>query len=87
MAASSTNVENNAALAAEPITLTFQLGELTLPASELASLAAGFAFPLRASLARPVVILANGSKFGVGELVEVDGSLAVRLCDGGGDGP
>jgi type III secretion protein Q len=86
MAASSTERGNDAALDSEPISLTFQLGELSVPAAELRSLDAGFVFPLRISLERPVSILANGGKFGVGELVEVDGALAVRLLEGDGHG-
>jgi len=76
-----------AALAAEPVRLTFEIGDLTLPAGELAQLDAGFVFPLRAPLARPVTIKANGVRFGAGELVEIDGALAVRLVEGAGDGP
>jgi type III secretion protein Q len=87
MVASTANDGNIAALGSEPITLSFQLGELVVPAAELASLDAGFVFSLRAPLARPIVILANGARFGTGELVEVDGAIAVRLCEGGGDGP
>ena len=87
MATTSTDDPNAAALAAEPVTLTFELGDLTLAAGELAQLDAGFVFPLRAPLARPVVIKANGVRFGAGELVEIDGALAVRLVEGGGDGP
>jgi len=67
----------------ESIRLTFELGELSMPAGALATLDAGFVFPLRASLARPVTIKANGSAFGVGELVEVDGAIAVRLLEAG----
>ena len=87
MAASSISDGNDSALESEPIKLAFQLGELVVPLADLASLEPGYVFSLRMPLDRPVVILANGEKFGVGELVEVDGSLAVRLCEGDGDGP
>ena len=87
MAASTTSDGNDSALDSEPVRLTFQLGELVVPLADLASLEAGYVFSLRMPLDRPVVILANGEKFGVGELVEVDGSLAVRLCEGSGNGP
>ena len=87
MAVSTTSDANSQALDSEPVRLAFQLGELVVPLADLASLETGYVFSLRAPLDWPVVILANGEKFGVGELVEIDGSLAVRLCEGGGDGP
>src|SRR5262249_29159119 len=86
MATTASNDPNAAALAAEPVHLTFEVGELTFAAGELAQLDPGFVFPLRAPLARPVVVKANGVRFGVGELVEIDGALAVRLIEGDGDG-
>jgi flagellar motor switch/type III secretory pathway protein FliN len=86
MATKSPDDPNAAALAAEPVKLTFELGDLTIAAGELALLDAGFVFPLRAPLDRPVVVKANGVRFGVGELVEIDGALAVRLAEGDGDG-
>jgi type III secretion protein Q len=73
-------------LGGEPIRLTFEIGELTTSVAELAALDAGYIFPLRASLSRPVTIKANGAPFGVGELVEVDGVLTVRLLEAGRDG-
>ena len=82
--ASPTNEEGSAKLIdGQPIRLTFELGELTMPAGNLATLDAGFVFPLRASLSRPVTIKANGEPFAVGELVELDGALAVRLLEAG----
>jgi flagellar motor switch/type III secretory pathway protein FliN len=86
MAAQINAVGNKPGFDGEPVLLTFLFGELAIPAAELASLDAGFVFPLRAPASRPVVILANGAKFAAGELIEVDGALAVRLCEGDGDG-
>jgi type III secretion protein Q len=77
---------NASALDSEPVTLSFQIGTLAVSAAELASLDAGYIFPLRVSKARPIVILANGARFGAGELVEIDGAIAVRLCEGEADG-
>jgi len=86
MATTASDDPNRAALAAEPVRLTFELGDLTIAAGELAPLAAGYVFSLRLPLDRPVTIKANGVRFGVGELVEIDGALAVRLLEGGDDG-
>lgn len=87
MATTASEDPNAAALAAEPVRLTFELGDLTLPAGELAQLDVGYVFPLRLSLDRPVTIKANGARFAAGELVEIDGALAVRLLEGDGHGP
>ena len=75
-----------AALDAEPIRLTFEVGQAAVPAGELARLDAGHVFLLRTPLDRPVAILANGVPFGRGELVQVAGELAVRLLEGDADG-
>lgn len=66
-------------LDAVPVTLSFDLGELTLPLSALRQLAPGQSFELGRPLAGAVRVRANGALVGVGELVEIDGRLGVAL--------
>lgn len=72
------------ALDAVPVTLSFDIGTLTLPLSELRQLAAGQSFDLGRPLAGAVQVRANGALVGVGELVEIDGRLGVSLTQLGG---
>lgn len=72
------------ALDAVLVTLSFDLGTLTLPLSELRQLAAGQSFDLGRPLAGAVQVRANGALVGVGELVEIDGRLGVALTQLGG---
>jgi type III secretion system YscQ/HrcQ family protein len=76
-----------AALAAAPVRLTFEVGEASMPAEDLAKLDAGYLFILRTPRAHPVTIKANGVFFGRGELVQIDGALGVRLLEEPGNGP
>lgn len=66
-------------LDAVPVTLSFDLGELTLPLAELRQLVAGQSFDLGRPLAGAVQVRANGALLGLGELVEIDGRLGVAL--------
>ena len=72
----------NAAGAADhiPVSLDFDLGNLALPLGELASLKPGYVFELPNSLDTVrVVIRANGTRVGHGELVAVGDVLGVQL--------
>ena len=74
--------EGNAAasLADVPVRLEFEIGNLSLPLGQLASLKPGFMFRLkgRADGVR-VIIRANGAQVGHGELVAIGDSLGVQL--------
>jgi type III secretion protein Q len=63
-----------------PIRLAFEVGRAEMSLAELGAVGEGHVFPLgRDPLAGPVDILANGRRIGQGELVEVGGTLAVRV--------
>ena len=72
----------NAIAAADsiPVSLDFDLGNLAVPLGELASLKPGYVFELPNSLdSVRVVIRANGTRVGYGELVAVGDVLGVQL--------
>jgi type III secretion system YscQ/HrcQ family protein len=63
-----------------PVSLDFDLGNLALPLGELAALKPGYVFELAGSLDKlRVVIRANGTRVGLGELVAVGDVLGVQL--------
>ena len=63
-----------------PVSLEFDLGSLSVPLGELAALEPGYVFelPMRLEHAR-VVIRANGTPIGQGELVAAGDTLGVQL--------
>lgn len=71
--------ETPSALDDVPVALSFDLGELQLPLSELRHLAPGQSFDLGRPLAGAVRVRANGALIALGELVEIDGRLGVAL--------
>jgi type III secretion protein Q len=63
-----------------PVSLDFDLGSIELPLGELAALRPGYVFELAGSLEKlRVVIRANGTRVGIGELVAVGEVLGVQL--------
>ena len=63
-----------------PVSLDFELGNLAVPLGELATLRPGYVFELPGNLnAVRVVIRANGTRVGHGELVAVGDVLGVQL--------
>jgi type III secretion protein Q len=65
-----------------PVSLDFDLGNLALPLGELATLKPGFVFELPGKLDKMrVVIRANGTRIGHGELVAVGDVLGVQLLE------
>jgi type III secretion system YscQ/HrcQ family protein len=63
-----------------PVSLDFDLGNLAVPLGELAALKPGYVFELPISLdAVRVIIRANGTRIGHGELVAVGDVLGVQL--------
>lgn len=63
-----------------PVLLTFDLGERTLTLGEIKSLQVGQSLELARPLEQAVHIRANGALIGSGELVEIDGRLAVGIA-------
>lgn len=61
------------------IRLSFDLGERSLPLSELMSIGPGHVFELGREVRRAVFVRANGKLIGEGELVDVDGQIGVAL--------
>jgi type III secretion protein Q len=63
-----------------PVSLDFDLGSMSLPLGELAALKPGYVFELPGNLEKlRVVIRANGTRIGYGELVAVGDVLGVQL--------
>ena len=62
-----------------PIQLVFELGRLQLNLGELQRLSQGYIIPLSRDLQAPVDILANGRRIGKGQILDVDGQVAVRI--------
>lgn len=65
--------------AAIPIRLSFVLGSLSLTVGDIAELAPGSLLKLESGLPPRVTIEANGLPIGTGELVDLDGQLAVEI--------
>lgn len=63
-----------------PVLLTFDLGERTLTLGEIKALQVGQSLELARPLEQAVHIRANGALIGSGELVEIDGRLAVSIA-------
>ena len=61
------------------VNLVFVAGRLQLTVAELQQIQPGHVFDLRRVADRHIEITANGAAIGVGELVEVDGRVGVRV--------
>ena len=66
-------------LDAIPVTLTFEVGRLEVPLGELRRMGPGSVLELGRGMGELVEIAAHGRPIGRGELVEVDGAVAVRI--------
>ena len=77
------NVSARPAVAADPdeipVTLTFEVGRLEIPLGELRRMGPGAVLELGRGAGELVEIAAHGRSVGRGELVEVDGAVAVRI--------
>ena len=62
-----------------PVTLTFDVGRTEVTVAELARLASGSVLELGRGAAELVEIRANGRRIGRGELVDIDGTVGVRI--------
>lgn len=70
-----------------PVQVTFDVGERSLTLAELKALQPGQALDLGRPLTSPVNIRANGALIGLGELIEIDGSLGVTITALAGKAP
>jgi type III secretion protein Q len=64
-----------------PVTLHFQLGKVSVPLSTLRTLDAGAVIMLEGGSPGAIAIVADGKTFGRGELVDVEGTLGIRITD------
>jgi type III secretion system YscQ/HrcQ family protein len=65
------------------VQLSFQVGEKYLTLSELQLMKAGYTFELESTVDKPVTIYANGTPIGMGELVQIEKRVGVRILDWG----
>jgi flagellar motor switch protein FliN/FliY len=63
------------------VTISAELGRLTLPIGELLSLGEGAVVELNRSINAPVDLVAQGVLIARGEVVVVDDCFAVRICE------
>ena len=61
------------------VDLDFIVGRVAMTVGELSALAAGQIVPLQALTPAAVRIVAHGTQHGAGQLVEVEGRLAVEI--------
>ena len=78
--------ESAVALDSLPVRLHFDLGERSITLGEAKALQVGQTLELARPLSQAVNIRANGALVGTGELVEIDGKLAVSITSLGGAG-
>ena len=62
-----------------PVQLVFLAGETEVTLRDLRHIAPGYVFDLRRPVDRHVEVRANGRRIGIGELVEIDGRVGVRM--------
>ena len=64
-----------------PVKLVFELGRTDLTLGQLQSMAPGYVVKLGKDLSSPVNLIANGVRVARGQLVEVEGEMAVRVTE------
>lgn len=64
-----------------PVTVSFDLGQIDVPLGELRRIDEGYTFNLHKPLDGAVTLRINGRLVGKGELVEIEGSLGVRVAE------
>ena len=62
-----------------PVQLVFLAGETVIALRDLKQITPGYLFDLGRPVDRHVEVRANGRRIGIGELVEIDGRVGVRL--------
>ena len=63
------------------VILTFELGSKKVSLRNLSTIQPGFCFEMDRSVQCPVVIRANGKTVGEGELIDMEGRVAVRITE------
>jgi type III secretion protein Q len=76
---SSQNSDADTALDELPVTLTFDLGALEVTLAQLKALGSGSVLPLTGALPPQVAIRVGARRLGTGELVELEGQLAIEI--------
>jgi type III secretion protein Q len=64
-----------------PIILTFETGRQKITIGELEKIKAGYTFECANPVGAPVTICANDTPIGIGELLDVDGRIGVRIIE------
>jgi flagellar motor switch protein FliN len=64
-----------------PVTVRIELAETTMTLSDLLALGTGSVLPFAEDLPTTVGLVANGKAFARGDLVRIDGKIAVRLTE------
>ncbi|WP_299507316.1 FliM/FliN family flagellar motor switch protein [uncultured Roseobacter sp.] len=64
-----------------PVTIRIELAETTLTLAELRELEAGSILPFAEELPSSVGLLVNGKPYGRGDLVRIDGKIAIRMTE------
>ena len=62
-----------------PVKLVFLAGEMEVALRDLSRIAPGYVFDLERPVDRHVEVRANGRRIGIGELVEIDRRVGVRM--------
>ncbi|RJF96893.1 YscQ/HrcQ family type III secretion apparatus protein [Noviherbaspirillum cavernae] len=75
--------EHASALDTVPVTLDFEMGKARMPLGELRTLGPGTIVPFKGGSPASIAILSAGRQLGRGELVDVDGQLAIRITQWG----
>ncbi len=69
------------------ITLLFEVGRKQIPIKDLGSIKPGYTFELETPVDKNVVIRANNKKIGIGELVQINDRIGVRVLELATDEP
>lgn len=64
-----------------PVDIRFQLGRQLITLAELRSIKPGYVFETALNVEKPVTIIANGVKVGIGEIVDISGKIGVRVTE------
>lgn len=62
-----------------PVKLSFDLGEIELPFNQLKTITEGYTVPLDKPLPKAVTIRSHNKVVGLGDLVDIDGKIGVRV--------
>ena len=72
---------NNSELDAIPIRIVMDIGSVLVPMKALKNIQQGYVFVTEQSTNSPVNLRIEGKRFGIGELIDVEGRIGVRLVE------